>query len=81
MVTLVRVVASRTAPGPLRFRGAFDYFDTGQMVPVYSPVNRIRTYAAFGGLPKYLMSVRHTFREVARNLGLEVITRTMNELF
>ncbi|MQA92674.1 MAG: AAA family ATPase [Gemmatimonas sp.] len=34
----------------------FDYFDAGMMVPAYSPTNRIRAYAAFGGVPKYLQA-------------------------
>lgn len=36
----------------------FDYFDAGQMVPAYSREDRIRAYAAFGGVPKYLRAVR-----------------------
>jgi AAA+ ATPase superfamily predicted ATPase len=36
----------------------FDYFDAGKMVPAYSPANRIRAYAAFGGVPKYLQAVK-----------------------
>lgn len=36
----------------------FDYFDAGRMVLDYSLADRIRTYAAFGGVPKYLRAVR-----------------------
>lgn len=32
----------------------FDYYDAGQMVAAYGPMDRIRAYAAFGGIPKYL---------------------------
>lgn len=38
---------------------AFDFLDAGQMVPAYSPQDRIRAYAAFGGVPKYLRAVDH----------------------
>src|SRR5690606_33996762 len=36
----------------------FDYYDAARMVPAYSPEDRIRTYAAFGGIPRYLRPVR-----------------------
>jgi uncharacterized protein len=35
----------------------FDFFDAGQMVPTYSREDRIRTFAAFGGVPKYLRAL------------------------
>ena len=35
----------------------FDYFHAGEMVSGYEPVDRIRTYAAFGGMPRYLATV------------------------
>ena len=35
----------------------FDYYDAGQMVPRYSPTDRVRAYAAFGGLPANLAVV------------------------
>jgi len=35
----------------------FDYLDAGQMVEGYGPRDRILTYAAFGGTPKYLDAV------------------------
>jgi hypothetical protein len=38
----------------------FDYYDAGQMVPRFSFVNRIRAYAAFGGVPKYLWAADDT---------------------
>ncbi|HET7321011.1 MAG TPA: hypothetical protein VFI96_00775, partial [Longimicrobiaceae bacterium] len=38
----------------------FDYYDAGRMVPGYGPADRIRTYAAFGGIPKYLQPVDST---------------------
>ena len=42
----------------------FDYFDASQMVARYSLADRVRTYAAFGGLPANLAAV-----DDARNLG------------
>ncbi len=36
---------------------AFDYLDTAAMVPFPSLRNRIETYAAFGGIPRYLASL------------------------
>jgi uncharacterized protein len=38
----------------------FDYHDAARMVPAYSPVDRIRAYAAFGGVPRYLSAVDDT---------------------
>lgn len=35
----------------------FDYFDAGRMVQGYAPIDRLRTYAAFGGVPSYLASI------------------------
>lgn len=35
----------------------FDYYDAGLMVPQYSPRDRVRAYAAFGGLPANLAVV------------------------
>ncbi|MCA1790220.1 MAG: ATP-binding protein, partial [Thioalkalivibrio sp.] len=35
----------------------FDYHDAARMIPAYSPEDRIRAYAAFGGVPKYLRAV------------------------
>lgn len=35
----------------------FDYYDAGGMVTGYGPADRIRAYAAFGGVPKYLRPV------------------------
>ena len=45
----------------------FDYFDAGEMVPRYSPADRVRAYAAFGGMPAYLAHIddRHS---VDRNI-------------
>jgi AAA+ ATPase superfamily predicted ATPase len=45
----------------------FDYYDAGQMVAAYGPVDRVRTYAAFGGVPKYLSSIE-TGRSVDENV-------------
>ncbi|MHB1328641.1 MAG: AAA family ATPase [Gemmatimonadales bacterium] len=45
----------------------FDYWDAAQMVPAYAPIDRIRTYAAFGGLPKYLQAVDDR-RPLAENI-------------
>ena len=38
----------------------FDYYDAGQMVSRYSPRDRVRAYAAFGGLPANLAVVDDT---------------------
>lgn len=35
----------------------FDYFDAARMVPGYGRLDLVRTYAAFGGVPKYLRPV------------------------
>jgi hypothetical protein len=35
----------------------FDFHDAGQMIGAYSPEDRIRAYAAFGGVPSYLRAV------------------------
>jgi uncharacterized protein len=35
----------------------FDYFDAARMVTGYTPMDRVRTYAAFGGVPRYLRPV------------------------
>ena len=40
----------------LRLR-PFDYVDAGSMVPSYSLTDRVRMYAAFGGVPMYLASI------------------------
>lgn len=45
----------------------FDYFDAGRMVGRYAPVERIQTYAAFGGIPKYLAALDDT-RPLADNI-------------
>ena len=45
----------------------FDYYDAGQMVSAYDPVDRLRIYAAFGGVPKYL-SLIDTKRSVEENI-------------
>ncbi|HEV2149993.1 MAG TPA: ATP-binding protein [Longimicrobiaceae bacterium] len=47
---------------------AFDYYDAGRMLPGYAPADRIRAYAAFGGVPKYLSSV-----DSARPLGQNIV--------
>lgn len=35
----------------------FDYFDTAAMVPAYRPPDQVRTYAAFGGVPRYTSAI------------------------
>ncbi len=45
----------------------FDYFDAGRMVAEYEPLDRIRAYAAFGGIPKYLRPI-DTKRTVGENI-------------
>jgi len=45
----------------------FDYYDAGRMVEGYGPLERIHTYAAFGGVPKYLRPV-NTKRPVQDNV-------------
>jgi uncharacterized protein len=47
----------------------FDYFDAARMVPAYTPADRIRAYAAFGGVPKYLDSI-----DVRRPLEANVVS-------
>lgn len=39
--------------GQFRIR-SFDYFDAGRFFPGYTPVDRIRAYAVFGGMAAYL---------------------------
>jgi len=46
----------------------FDYFDAGRMVDQYGPLDRIRTYGAFGGLPKYLHAV-----DTTQSLGQNIV--------
>jgi uncharacterized protein len=45
----------------------FDYYDAGRMVEEYEPLDRIRTYAAFGGVPRYLQPI-DTQRTVEENI-------------
>ncbi|MEX2536886.1 MAG: ATP-binding protein [Trueperaceae bacterium] len=45
----------------------FDYFDAGQMLAKYSLRDRIESYAAFGGLPKYLRALDQS-RSLAENI-------------
>lgn len=45
----------------------FDYYDAGRMVRAYGPVDRVRTFAAFGGVPKYL-SLIDTGQSVDENI-------------
>lgn len=53
----------------------FDYFDAGEMVPRYSPADRVRTYAAFGGMPAYLAHVDNTL-PVDQNIIDQLLTQT-----
>lgn len=46
----------------------FDYYNAGQMVPRYEPRDRVRAYAAFGGLPANLAVVDDT-RPVGENIA------------
>lgn len=46
----------------------FDYYDAGQMVAAYSPDDRVRTYASFGGVPKYLSLI-----DTTKTLGTNII--------
>ena len=46
----------------------FDYYDAGQMVSQYEPRDRVRAYAAFGGLPANLAVVDDT-RPVGENIA------------
>ena len=46
----------------------FDYYNAGQMVARYGPRDRVRAYAAFGGLPANLAVVDDT-REVGENIA------------
>lgn len=45
----------------------FDYYDAGQMVSTYDPIDRIRAYAAFGGMPKYLSLIDQE-RSIDKNI-------------
>lgn len=46
----------------------FDYYNAGQMVSQYEPRDRVRAYAAFGGLPANLAVVDDT-RPVGENIA------------
>ena len=46
----------------------FDYYNAGQMVSQYEPRDRVRAYAAFGGLPANLSVVDDT-RPVGENIA------------
>ncbi|MCQ3812386.1 MAG: hypothetical protein KTV68_17750, partial [Acidimicrobiia bacterium] len=46
----------------------FDYYNAGQMVPRYGPRDRVRAYAAFGGLPANLAVVDDA-RSVGENIA------------
>ncbi|MCY3861333.1 MAG: ATP-binding protein [bacterium] len=46
----------------------FDYYNAGQMAPRYEPRDRVRAYAAFGGLPANLAVVDDT-RQVGENIA------------
>ena len=45
----------------------FDYYDSGRMVSPYDPMDRVRAYAAFGGVPQYL-SLVDTAKSVDANI-------------
>jgi AAA+ ATPase superfamily predicted ATPase len=61
-IRTLEALASGGSPlyGRLDWRGQlfpFDYYDAGQMVAGYGLMDRIRAYAAFGGVPKYLRPI------------------------
>jgi hypothetical protein len=45
----------------------FDYYHAGRMVEAYDPIDRVRAYAAFGGVPKYLAAI-DTSRTLEENI-------------
>lgn len=45
----------------------FDYFDAGRMMEGFGPVDRLRAYGAFGGVPKYLTFL-HDSRSLEHNI-------------
>jgi len=51
----------------------FDYFDAGLMVPGFSARDRVLTYAAFGGTPKYLDAV-----EADRGLDANIVDHLLS---
>jgi len=62
--------------GRLAWSGAlqpFDYFDAGRMVAAYDPIDRVRTYASFGGMPRYLSAV-DTSRPLERNIVERILS-------
>lgn len=50
----------------------FDYYDAGRMVPEYDPGDRVRAYAGFGGVPKYLRAI-----DSARPLEVNIVDRLL----
>lgn len=53
--------------GELRLQ-PFDYFDAARFVPTYTPADRIRTYAVFGGMAAY-----HAKLDPARTLAENIV--------
>lgn len=53
----------------------FDCFDAGEMVPRYSFADRVRTYAAFGGMPACLAHVDDAL-DIDRNIVSQLLSPT-----
>ena len=47
----------------------FGYLDAGRMVPECAPLDRLRAYAAFGGVPSYLASIDAIAAHTGEPLG------------
>lgn len=53
----------------------FDYYDAGEMVQRYPLADRVRTYAAFGGMPAYLAHVDDTLG-IDQNIVSQLLSPT-----
>lgn len=51
----------------------FDYFHAGEMLARYSPLDRVRAYAAFGGMPRYLSTLDQS-RSVEENIVAQLLS-------
>lgn len=56
----------------------FDCFDAGRMIPQYDEADRVRAYAAFGGVPSYLRAI-DTTRSLERNI-IDLLLSTRGEV-
>lgn len=58
--------------GELRLQ-PFDYFDAARFFPAYTPVDRLRAYAVFGGMPAYL-AAGDPDRTIAENIRQTILS-------